>query len=79
MPTEPAKTKSPRKAIVRHGQTIRLSANYNSVEISYGVELQAKDDPIAIEKALKRAEGIVEKHLSAKIPARIKTLEKYAK
>jgi len=46
--------------IIRHHQTIRQSENYQSAEVSYGVELTVLDSDKSIADGIERAEDIVE-------------------
>ena len=55
-----------KKARIKHHQTLRLSKEYNSLEISYGVEFDVDNDEVSIAKGFVKAERIVEDRMARK-------------
>lgn len=51
---------------IKHHQTIRVSLDYSSAELSYGVELECDDNPVEIQNTIQKAETLVEEPLTAK-------------
>ena len=52
---------------VIHTQSVKQSQDYQSTDASYGIEITCEDSPAAIQKALDRAEHVVEHRLIQKI------------
>lgn len=59
-----------------HSQTVRQSANYQSTECVFGVEIMVDNNERAIQAGLDRAEELVENRLVAKIGTHRKLLTK---
>lgn len=66
--------KSRPKIKITHGQSIKQSANYQSADCSYSVEVIVDDTPKAIKKGMKRAESLVEAALALKVTQQRKFL-----
>jgi hypothetical protein len=67
------------KVKIVHHQTVRQSANYNSAETSYGVEMFVADTETEIKNGIQKAEQIVESALSDKFLQQRKLLQGLAK
>ena len=63
---------------ISHSQVLKQSHAYQSIEASYGIEIQTKNDPESISKAVKRAEAFVEKRLVKKMTQQRRFLEALA-
>lgn len=61
------KISPPPKVKVIHHQTIRQSHNYQSAEVSYGIEIPCDNDELSIKKAYRKAESLVESVLVKKL------------
>jgi len=59
---------------ISHGQTVKQSANYQSADASYSVELIVDDSPSTIKAGIKRAEEIVEEAMAHKVTQQRKFL-----
>ena len=63
---------------IHHHQSVKLSKNYNSSEVSYGVELTVLNTNEAIRKGQKRAERLVEGPLVVKVKEQSQVLDSLA-
>ena len=59
---------------ITHHQSIRQSHNYQSAEVSYGIEIHCHDDEDEIEKIITRCEETVEQALLVKFKEQGKLL-----
>ena len=58
---------------------MKRSADYQSAEVSYGIELMVENSPWEIRKAIKKAERIVEDALVIKMNQQVKLLNTMAR
>jgi hypothetical protein len=68
-----------KQVLVRHHQTLRQSHDYQSAEMSYGVELLVDNSTVAIRKGFRQAERLVEDALADKFKEQQKLLQSLAK
>ena len=61
---------------ITHSQSVRQSADYQSVECNYGVEFYVKNTPYETQRGIERAEEIVEQHMTAKLSTHRQFLKK---
>jgi hypothetical protein len=59
---------------ITHHQSVRSSANYQSAEVSYGIELHVANNPKEIRAACAQAEDFVERNLISKVQEQQKLL-----
>jgi hypothetical protein len=64
----------PKNVVVSHSQCLRQSHNYQSMEVSYGVQLPCTDDEDDIKRTMKQAADLVEDGLAHKIQQQRKLL-----
>ena len=67
IPTKKEQPSIERMVKISHTQGVKQSANYQTGDVSFSVELYVLDEPAAIQKGLRRAENIVEDALGSKL------------
>lgn len=65
----------PARLRLTHGQTIKMSRNYQTVEVTQQVTLECDDSPAALAKTQQRAEEMVEEVLARKVKQQEELLE----
>ena len=70
------KAQSDDRVKIIHFQSVKQSANYQSADCSFGVEIMVENNDKAIQRGIDRAETIVEERLVAKLDTHRKLLRK---